>query len=216
MACSVCSRGGHNTVTCPDARRCSYCGTHGHYVSTCRTARRCSNCGSAGHNVTTCPVAHRCGWCGNVGHYVTTCPTAKRCGRCGEVGHFSQTCLGRTRRSASSIDGNVRYLLESGWPSQLETLAHRISAIARSDRVRRWKVGLSADPERRAVQYDHARSRYGEMVVIYRTTAIENARTVERWVTDKYDGDHDNQRRGGGGPEAIAVAHYVYLVLRRR
>lgn len=53
------------------------------------------------------------------------------------------------------------------------------------------------------------------MVVIYETNSIENARAIERWVTDAYDGYHDNQRRGGGGLEAAAESHYVYLLLLR-
>jgi hypothetical protein len=53
------------------------------------------------------------------------------------------------------------------------------------------------------------------MVVIYETKFIEHAREIERWVTDFYDGYHDNQRRGGGGLEANAEAHYVYLLLKR-
>jgi hypothetical protein len=53
------------------------------------------------------------------------------------------------------------------------------------------------------------------MVVIYVTRSIENAREVERWVTEEYDGYHDNERQGGGGLAAEADAHYVYLLLRR-
>ena len=53
------------------------------------------------------------------------------------------------------------------------------------------------------------------MVVIYQTNTVEHARLIERWVTDLYEGYHDNERRGGGGLEASADWHYVYLLLKR-
>lgn len=223
MACSVCGKDGHNAVTCSKARRCSNCGDPGHYVTTCPDARRCSNCGEVGHYAPTCPypayeaIVKTCSNCGRPGHYVTTCPTARRCSNCGAVGHYATSCksIERMALAAGGLPSNVRYQIESGWPSQLDTFRHRISAYTRADRVRGWKVGISAHPERRAGQHDRSGSGYDEMVVIYMTRSIENARLVERWVTEVYAGYHDNERRGGGGLEAAADAHYVYLLLRR-
>ena len=74
---------------------------------------------------------------------------------------------------------NVRDESESGWPSCLDTLWQRISAYTRLDRVRGWKVGISAYPERRAGEHDLADAGYDEMVLIYKTRSIENARLVE-------------------------------------
>ncbi len=199
MACSVCGKAGHNAQTCPSARRCRNCGAHGHYVTTCPAARRCSRCGKPGHYFTTCPSARKCSKCGKVGHYAPSCPADRR-----------------AALTPGSLASNLRYEIVRGWPSRLDTFLRRISAYTRSDRVRRWKVGISAYPEKRAGQHVRSGARYDEMVVIYMTRSIENARRVERWVTEEYAGYHDNDRLGGGGLQAAAAAHFVYLLLRRR
>jgi hypothetical protein len=149
------------------------------------------------------------------------------------VNHFSITAIGkealeeglaatggklpvvRTALTAGSLASNVRFQIESGWPSSLDTFLRRISAYTRSDRVRRWKIGISAYPKRRAGQHNRSDIRYDEMVVIYMTRSIKNARLVEQWITMEYVGHHDNKRHGGGGLKAAADAHYVYLLLRR-
>jgi hypothetical protein len=117
--------------------------------------------------------------------------------------------------TAGILASNVRFEIESGWPSGLDTFQRRISAYTRSDRVRGWKVGISAYPRIRAGQHDRSGTGYDEMVVIYMTRSIKNARHVEHWITMQYVGHHDNDRHGGGGLEAEADAHYVYLLLRR-
>jgi hypothetical protein len=114
-----------------------------------------------------------------------------------------------------SLTSKVRYKLESGRPSCLPSFLQRVSAYVRSGRVRGWKVGISAYPERRFKQHAEAGRGYDEMVVIYRTRSIKNARYIERRVTEEYEG-HDNERQGGGGLAAAAEVHYVYLLLRRR
>ncbi len=119
--------------------------------------------------------------------------------------------------TAGRLASNVRYEIESGWPSGLDTFLRRIRAYTRSDRVSGWKVGISAYPERRAGEHARSGTGYDEMVVFYMTGSVEDARRVERWITEAYADrwDLENKRLGGGGPPAYAAAHYVYLLLRR-
>lgn len=172
----------------------------------------CSVCGKDGHNSATCPDAKHCSYCGSPEHNVRRCPNARFCRKCGEIGHYAPTC---TAVAPGGLLANVRYETESGWPSRLDSLLKRIGAYTREDRVSQWKVGISAYPERRAEQHDRSGVGYDEMVVIYVTRSIANARVVERWVTEEFDGYLDNERQGGGGLVAEAEAHFVYLLLRR-
>ncbi len=151
-----------------------------------------------------------CSFCGGEGHNVLGCPNVRRCRKCDGIGHYAPTC---TTVAPGGLPANVRYQTESGWPSR-DTLRKRISAYTREDRVSRWKVGISAYPERRAQQHDRSGAFYDEMVVIYVTRSIDHARKVERWVTEDYEGYHDNEYQGGGGMVAAADVHYVYLLLR--
>jgi len=112
---------------------------------------------------------------------------------------------------------DVRYETDSGWPSALENLWRRVSAYTRGDRIIGWKVGLTNNPERRAYSYDRDTDYYyDEMVAIYETSSIKNARDLEFAITSEYDGYCDNERLGGAGPDSATPPYYVYLVLKRK
>ena len=102
----------------------------------------------------------------------------------------------------------VRYALRSGWPSGLG-LQRVVSAFARSDRCRRFKIGISGNPDSRASQYPYG---YDEMVVLYETWSERHARHTEAFLTDYYWDDCDNSIRGGGG-RLSGPPYYLYVVL---
>lgn len=107
---------------------------------------------------------------------------------------------------------NIRYELETGWPSQTN-LHRRVSAFTRSDRARGFKIGITNNPEVRSQQQDY-RSAYDEMVVIYKTNSIKFVRNLERFLTDYHELNSDNVNRGGGGNYGTRP-YYLYIVVKR-
>ena len=106
----------------------------------------------------------------------------------------------------------------TGWPSG--TTMSRISALVRQDRVRRYKIGMTANPERRAGQIIRQRgiSYYDEMTVVYQTSSHRNASEMERLLLYYYDLDErcvptgppgSGRRPNSGGP------YYVYVCRKR-
>lgn len=112
----------------------------------------------------------------------------------------------------------VRYELETGWPVN-STLQQRISAYIRSDRAKKFKVGITNNPERRASSYDtqcaiQRATKYDEMIVVYQTQSKRNLDQMERFLIEYYDGNSDNINNGGGGPKGVPP-YFLYVVRRR-
>ena len=111
----------------------------------------------------------------------------------------------------------ISYEIDTGWPSSLDTMYHRISALTR--RWANFKIGLTNFPERRWRQ--EYEGQYDEMIVVYETSSHRNAATLETWLIDYYKEHHslaeklDNDRRGGGGRKGDGWYYYVYVVRRR-
>jgi len=105
---------------------------------------------------------------------------------------------------------NIRREIETGWPSQTN-LQQRISAYTRADRVAKFKVGITNNPQARAANYGNA---YDEMIVLYETRSDDHVRTMESILTQYYRGISDNVNDGGGGPRGTGP-YYLYIVLKR-
>ena len=108
----------------------------------------------------------------------------------------------------------VTWKAEMGKPGQLgrETVARqsrRVSQYKRGNRA--FKIGITSDPDRRAMEYDSRdgyRSR--EMVVLYQTGSADRVRYLESMLVSKHQ-DADNEWGGGGGPLG-KKPHYLYIV----
>ena len=102
----------------------------------------------------------------------------------------------------------LRYEIESGWPSRLN-LRRRISAHTRVDRVARFKVGITSNPEAR--QYAYTRD-YDEMILLHETSSERLVRETERQLVEYY-GDDSDAERGGGGGRLGKQPFYVYVAV---
>ena len=105
----------------------------------------------------------------------------------------------------------VSFDTSTGTPTQvLSELIRRISAYTRQDRARRFKIGITNDPERR---YSQAYAdEYDEMIVVYETRSIDYVSQLEAALIGHNWEVTDNQVGGGGG--AIGdPPYYLYIVL---
>ena len=92
---------------------------------------------------------------------------------------------------------DIQWKDSTGWPSQLN-LFPSLSAYVREDRVKKFKIGITSNPEQRKNGYSNT---YDEMLVLYRTNSKENARVMEKYLTDNYKPYYrgcKNEARGKG------------------
>ena len=96
--------------------------------------------------------------------------------------------------------------IQTGWPSQvLPTIIRSVSGRVRG---RRFKIGITTNPGRRAAQYD-----YDEMIVIYESSTILHVVELESALIEFYGDRCDNERGGGAGrPPDAGPPYYLYIV----
>lgn len=100
----------------------------------------------------------------------------------------------------------------TGHPNSVyETLNRKISAYKANHTI--LKVGITGrNPQTRFDE--HLRSfPWDRMVVIYQTTSINYANTLEYWLVEKHWDDLINEREGGGSNLAEQGYNYVYVLL---
>ena len=110
----------------------------------------------------------------------------------------------------------LRFELETGWPSQLTTMERRIGGFKRHASA--FKIGITNDPWRRMREYEvYSPRHYSEMIVLYETSSFTHAADLERRLINHqwYDPRIRNQISGGGGRPG-AGWYYLYVVRRRR
>lgn len=95
-------------------------------------------------------------------------------------------------------------------------LHRRISALKRE---RDFKIGITNDPDRRAMEYDSREGgKYHDMVVLYQGGTFDRVRSLERMLVGKHlhrEGS-DNKQEGGSGPAGEKrTAYYLYIVRSR-
>jgi len=92
----------------------------------------------------------------------------------------------------------------------------RLSALTRSDRVRRFKIGITNKPKARAAQPDYS-EHYDEMIVLYRTRSLNFVRQAETRLVKHYQPYQlcRNINAGGGGNFG-EPPYFLYVVIKRR
>ena len=112
---------------------------------------------------------------------------------------------------------HVRWSEDDGPVALLLTrLKRRVSALTDPALVRQFKIGITADPERRARRADYD-GRYDEMVVLYGSRRLRDVQHAETVLIDHNWDLTDNLASGGGGATRLAPPPYfVYLVRRFR
>ncbi len=101
--------------------------------------------------------------------------------------------------------------IRTGWPSQV--LSTIIRSVSGRVRRRRFKIGITTNPGRRAAQYDHdAPPYYDEMIVIYESSTILHVVELESALIEFYGDRCDNERGGGGGRPPVGPPYYLYIV----
>ena len=108
---------------------------------------------------------------------------------------------------------NIRWKQRRGWPSNLIEIRHRIGAFTRNDTS--FKIGITCQPRERGYKYDRLEPYYDEMIVLYETSSIKNARDLEKDLVKHYWERCDNLIDGGGG-NIGAAPHYMYIVVNAR
>jgi len=99
----------------------------------------------------------------------------------------------------------------TGKPSMVaSTLRRRVSAYTLENLRRRFKFGITNDPNARASKYGSA---YHEMIVLYKSDSIDSVSEVERDLIDHNEEIAKNRRAGGGGNYG-APPYYLYIVFR--
>ncbi|HEU4880970.1 MAG TPA: hypothetical protein VFT45_01960 [Longimicrobium sp.] len=105
----------------------------------------------------------------------------------------------------------ITFDVETGRPDDVaSSLRRRVSALTRRDRVRAFKIGITAAPERRFCE-SYAQS-YDQMVVLYRTQSYASICRIEQDLIDHNWEVCDNLVRGGGG--RICLGPYFLYVVR--
>lgn len=127
---------------------------------------------------------------------------------------------------------DIRDKSETGWPSG-GNLVQRVAAYVRDDRLKRYsglekltaafrqrelrgfRVGITNNPTRRAASYG---GEYSEMVLLYRTDSLKNAREWEEELITYFTSAQTDRLDNlyiGGGRSAEAGPFHVYVVVRR-
>ena len=90
------------------------------------------------------------------------------------------------------------------------SILRKIGGYTRSDRVRRFKIGVTNDPMRRFLQA--YRRLYDEMIVVYRSSSIDRVSDVE-WEAVDYNRDLCDNKIGGGGGDYGYPLYFLYVVV---
>lgn len=110
---------------------------------------------------------------------------------------------------------HLRWSTDEGpLPSLLTRLKRRVSALTDPAFVRSFKIGITADPARRARRLDYV-GHYDEMVVLYASRRLGDVQRAESLLID-HNGDlADNAAPGGGGATRLAPPPYFLYLVRR-
>lgn len=99
----------------------------------------------------------------------------------------------------------------TGTPSQILTpLLRKIGGYTRQDRTKRFKIGITNDPERRFNQA--YAGKYNEMIVLYQTDSIDYVSKLEAALIE-HNWDLTDNQVGGGGGGIGEPPYYLYVVV---
>ncbi|HEX6372691.1 MAG TPA: hypothetical protein VF006_27470 [Longimicrobium sp.] len=104
----------------------------------------------------------------------------------------------------------ISFDVETGRPQHVaSSLRRRVSALTRMDRVRAFKIGITAEPERRF--HESYAQKYDQMIVLYQTQSRTSICQIEQDLIDHNWEVCDNLVRGGGG-RACVGPYFLYVV----
>lgn len=108
----------------------------------------------------------------------------------------------------------VVYSCFTGRPPNIVSCVSRvISACTREDRVRRFKVGITNNPE---IRFQRAYSKlYDKMIVVYRSSSLSNVSDLECDLIEHNRELADNMIGGGGGNYGDPP-YFMYVVIKYR
>ncbi len=99
-------------------------------------------------------------------------------------------------------------------PLSDKIVANASRRITRLTSNRKFKIGITSDPRRRADEYCYdTGDRYQEMVVLCQTETSNPIRKLEAILVSKHQ-DSDN-KQGGGGGQLAKPPYYLYVVRSR-
>ena len=99
---------------------------------------------------------------------------------------------------------------QGGWPSQVNsTMRRRVSAHTSGND---FKIGITNNPDASAGQYDYIDPDYDEMILIYETSSITNARELESDLIKHYGARCDNRIGGGESGNLGNGRYYLYII----
>lgn len=111
-----------------------------------------------------------------------------------------------------NVNPPVFYDQVTGAPARVgSVIVKRLSAYTRTTNVRRFKIGISNNPDRRFQEaYEGF---YDEMVVLYETTSIDYVSELER-ILVAYNLDYTDNEVAGGGGGIGEPPYYLYVVVQ--
>jgi len=108
--------------------------------------------------------------------------------------------------SAGNLEQRVAAYVRNGRLREYSRLAQVVAAIRRAE-LRGFRVGITNSPSGRAALYG---TQYDEMICIYRTDSLKNARKWEEHLIEYFRERADNLYLGGGR-SAEDGPYYVYV-----
>ena len=111
-------------------------------------------------------------------------------------------------------EDSVFYNDVTGRPQDVvSTVLRKISAYTRENKVSRFKVGITNNPERR-FNKGH-KYNYDEMLVIYCSKSYNSVCDLERELIDHNQGLADNMIGGGGGRKG-EPPYFMYVAIKHK
>jgi hypothetical protein len=92
----------------------------------------------------------------------------------------------------------------------VSTVLRKISAHARQNVVRWFKIGITNNPKRR---FDQHKRHYDKMIIIYRSSSLQSVCDLECELIDHNLALADNFI-GGGGRRSGVTPYFMYVVVK--
>jgi hypothetical protein len=90
-------------------------------------------------------------------------------------------------------------------------ILRKLSAYTRQDRVRRFKIGITNNPDRRFLQA--YAGEYDEMILLYQSSSINSVSELECMLVE-HNWECCDNAIGGGGGNIGTPPFFLYVVIR--
>lgn len=109
---------------------------------------------------------------------------------------------------------------KTGWPKNIvEMICRNVEKVIKKPIIgkRKFKIGMTANPEQRFEQYLKESANWQKMHILYKTTSSNNQKEVESKLicalAEKYPKQIENKNDGGAGKPTDSLPRYVYVVV---